>query len=78
MNISSKAYLMLLELPVDDVGRLFMGLLNGYVFSEREFCPMQPGSNYSQGTWERLIQMNMPVQKLQNRASRALKGMRCF
>lgn len=58
-------YLMLLEFSVENIGCLFMYMLDGNVLSESHLCPVKPGSDHSQRTRQGLVQMDVPVQQLQ-------------
>jgi hypothetical protein len=57
-------YLVLFQLPLDHIGCLFMGLLNGNLLSLGDLSSMQQGSDHPQGARQRLIQMDVPVQEL--------------
>lgn len=62
---SVACYLVLLEFPVQHVGRLLVSVLKRNLLPEGQLCPVQPGSHHSQGTGKRFVQVDVPVQQLQ-------------
>lgn len=64
MRFALAEYLVLLQLPVDHIGCLFMGLLDRNLLSQGDLSSMQPGSDHPQWARQRLIQMDVPVQEL--------------
>lgn len=54
-------YLVLLQLSVENVGRLLVSVLERNVLPQSHLRPVKPGSNHSQRTRQRLVQMDVPV-----------------
>ena len=61
-------HLVLLQLPVQHVGRLLVSVLEGDVLPQSHLCSVEPGSDDSERTGQRLVQMDVPVQQLQTTA----------
>lgn len=64
-SVCNFCYLVLLKFPVKNIGCLFVSMLDGNVLSESHLCSVKPGSNHSQRTRQRLVQVDVPVQQLQ-------------
>lgn len=68
-------YLVLLQFPVQHVGRLLVSVLKRNLLPQGQLCPVQPGPHHSQGTGKRFVQVDVPVQQLQM-MSNFIKGIR--
>lgn len=61
---SSPADLVLLQFPVESVGRLLVSVLDGNVLPQGHLGSVQPGSDGAQRTRQGLVQVDVPVQQL--------------